>query len=187
MNQRERLTKLLLKQSLISLLKDKSISQISVKELCSSAGINRSTFYLHYANAYELLEDAEREIISNTSNYLDKIESGDGGVTYILAFLDYIKKNEELFAVMLLTSKDNILFPKRLLNEILKNIDNQLRLSIPDCVKRYTYAYLVNGSLAIIQEWIQEGFITSSSELARLIFSLADHSLMAFKPMEGQQ
>uniref|UniRef100_UPI00403F9F8E TetR-like C-terminal domain-containing protein n=1 Tax=Paenibacillus sp. FSL R7-0216 TaxID=2921677 RepID=UPI00403F9F8E len=51
-------------------------------------------------------------------------------------------------------------------------------------MKRYTYSYLVNGSLAIIQEWIQEGFIVSSLELAELIFSLADHSLLAFDPLE---
>ncbi|MNI75265.1 hypothetical protein D3C73_1314000 [compost metagenome] len=155
-----------------------------MKELCSSAGINRSTFYLHYANAYELLEYVEQEIINNTSNYLDKIEADDRGVPYLLAFLDYIKKNEELFAVMLLTSNENVLFPKRLLNEVLKNIDDQLQLNIPERLKRYTYAYLVNGSLAIIQEWIQEGFITSSSELARLIFYLDDHALLAFKSME---
>ncbi|WP_198536642.1 TetR/AcrR family transcriptional regulator [Paenibacillus sp. DMB5] len=184
MNQRERLTKLLLKQSLISLLKEKNISQISVKELCNSAGINRSTFYLHYANAYELLEYVEQEIINNTSAYLDKIEAGDNGTTYILAFLDYIKKDEELFSVMLLTSNENVLFPKRLLSEILKNIDSQLQLNVPDRLKRYTYSYLVNGSLAIIQEWIQEGFVISSFELAGLIFSLADHSLLAFDPIE---
>lgn len=180
MNQRERLTKLLLKQSLISLLKEKNISQISVKELCTSAGINRSTFYLHYANAYELLEHVEQEIIDNTSEYLEKIEANDSGITYILAFLDYIKKNDDLFAVMLLKSNDNV-FSKRLLNEVLMNIDNHLQLDVPENMKRFTYAYLVNGILAIIQEWILEKFIISSNELAQLIFSLADHSLLAFK------
>lgn len=184
MNQRERLTKLLLKQSLISLLKEKNISQISVKELCTAAGINRSTFYLHYANAYDLLENVEQEIINNTSAYLDKIEAGDSGTPYILAFLEYIKKDEELFTVMLLTSNENVLFPKRLLNEILKNIDSQLQLNVPERLKRYTYSYLVNGSLAVIQEWIQEGFILSSNELAELIFFLADHSLVAIAQLE---
>lgn len=184
MNQRERLTKLLLKQSLIRLLKEKNISQISVKELCSAAGINRSTFYLHYANAYDLLENVEQEIINNTSAYLDKIEAGNSGTTYILAFLEYIKKDEELFTVMLLTSNENVLFPKRLLSEILKNIDSQLQLNVPERLKRYTYSYLVNGSLSIIQEWIQEGFILSSNELAELIFTLADHSLVAITQLE---
>jgi AcrR family transcriptional regulator len=184
MNQRERLTKLLLKQSLISLLKEKNISQISVKELCTTAGINRSTFYLHFANAYDLLENVEQEIINNTSAYLDKIEAVDSGTTYILAFLEYIKKDEELFTVMLLTSNENVLFPKRLLKEILQKIDRELQLNVPERLKPYTYSYLVNGSLAIIQEWIQEGFILSSNELAELIFSLADQSLVAITQLE---
>ncbi|WP_339264732.1 TetR-like C-terminal domain-containing protein [Paenibacillus sp. FSL R5-0470] len=184
MNQRERLTKLLLKQSLIRLLKEKNISQISVKELCASADINRSTFYLHYANAYDLLEHVEQEIIDNTNAYLEKIEANDNGITYILTFLDYIKKNDDLFAIMLLKSNDNELFSKRLLNEVLMNIDTFLQLDVPENMKRFTYAYLVNGSLAIIQEWILENFIISSDELAQLIFSLADHSLLTFKSSE---
>lgn len=85
---------------------------------------------------------------------------------------------------MLLTSNENVLFPKRLLSEILKNIDSQLQLNVPERLKRYTYSYLVNGSLSIIQEWIQEGFILSSNELAELIFTLADHSLVAITQLE---
>ncbi|ETT73285.1 TetR family transcriptional regulator [Paenibacillus sp. FSL R7-277] len=181
MNQRERLTKLLLKQSLIRLLQDKEISQISVKELCTSAGINRSTFYLHYANAYELLDNVEQEIIDNTNEYLIKIEASESAVTYILAFLDYIKRNEELFTVMLFKTNDDVFFPKRLLNEILMSIDNHLQLKIPEDMKPFTYAYLVNGSLAIIKEWIRTKFTVSSHELAQLICALNDHALMAFK------
>lgn len=184
MNQRERMTKLLLKQGLISLLKEKNINQISVKELCATASINRSTFYLHYANAYELLAYIEKEIIDNTREYLVKIEAEDNGFTYIVAFLDYIKKNEELFTVMFFKSHDHLSFAQRLINEVLINIDSYLQLSVPDPMKRYTYAYLVNGCLAIIQEWIREDFALPSFEIGRLIFSLADHSLVAFKSID---
>ena len=58
---------------------------------------------------------------------------------------------------------------------------NHLQLDVPENMKRFTYSYLVNGSLAIIQEWILEKYIISSNELAQLIYSLADHSLLAFK------
>ncbi|KWX69895.1 TetR/AcrR family transcriptional regulator [Paenibacillus jilunlii] len=181
MNQREKLTQLLLKQSLISLLKEKNISQISVKELCTSAGINRSTFYLHYANAYELHTQLEQDIIDNANNYLEKIEANNNAKLYVLAFLDYIKKNDELFSVMLLTTPNNTLFSKRLLNAILMNIDDHLQLSVPKSKKPFIYTYLVNGSLAILQMWIQERFLVPSDEMADLIFSLADHSMLAFK------
>ncbi|WP_018751981.1 TetR/AcrR family transcriptional regulator [Paenibacillus sanguinis] len=185
MNQRERLTKLLLKQSLIKLLRDRNISKISVKELCNSADINRSTFYLHYANVYELLSQVEKEIIDNTHEYLAKIEAHDHDIRYILAFLDYIKKNDELFTIMLFKTNEPVSFAQRLINEVLLNIDSYLQLSVPEKVKPYTYAYLVNGCLAIIQEWIRENYSLSSNEVAQLIFSLADHSLIAFSHIEG--
>jgi AcrR family transcriptional regulator len=180
LNQREKLTKLLLKQSLIRLLNEKNISQISVKELCTAAGINRSTFYLHYANAYELLDNVEREIMDNTREYLGKIESGDN-ITYITAFLDYIKKNNDLFALMLFKSHDQPSFAQRLTNEVLMNIDRYVHITVPESMKRYTYAYLVNGSLAIIQEWIRDEFTMSSKVLAQLIFTLANHCLIPFE------
>ena len=39
--------------ALISLLGKKSIEYISVSEICTLAGVNRSTFYLHYENIGE--------------------------------------------------------------------------------------------------------------------------------------
>ena len=48
-NQRTRLSKMLLKNALMDLLKEKgSVEKISVRELCSVAELNRSTFYAHY-------------------------------------------------------------------------------------------------------------------------------------------
>jgi hypothetical protein len=84
---------------------------------------------------------------------------------------------------MFFKTHDHLSFPQRLINEVLLNIDRYLQLSVPDAMKRYTYAYLVNGCLAIIQEWMREKFTLPSKEVAQLIFSLADHSLVAFKSM----
>lgn len=186
MNQREKLTKILLKQGLIQLLMEKNINQISVKELCTTSGINRSTFYLHYANIFELFSDIKLEIIENTHEYFKKIESDNKRTTYVLAFLTYIKQNEDLFRVMLLNSNDNMLFPQQFINEILLNIDNNLQLSIPEHLKQYTYTFLVSGSLAMIQEWIRTKFAISCDELAQLLFSLADHSLVTFKSINEE-
>ena len=47
-NQRILVTKRLLGVALIKLLKEKTIHEISVRELCDKAGVNRSTFYNHY-------------------------------------------------------------------------------------------------------------------------------------------
>lgn len=50
-------TKRKLSKSLISLLTLKSITEIDVSELCEKAGINRTTFYKHYASLYHLLDE----------------------------------------------------------------------------------------------------------------------------------
>ena len=52
-NQRIKLTKRLLKESLLKLLTEKNIKKISVSELCQTAGINRSTFYNHYNQVHQ--------------------------------------------------------------------------------------------------------------------------------------
>ena len=55
-------TALLMNQALIELLAKKDISYISVKEICQKAGVHRSTFYLHYENIGDLLEETMENI-----------------------------------------------------------------------------------------------------------------------------
>lgn len=50
-------TALLMDEALLQLLEKKDFAFISIKEICHKAGVNRSTFYLHYENTNELLEE----------------------------------------------------------------------------------------------------------------------------------
>ena len=52
----------LMNQALISLLEKKDIEFITVTEITKKAGVNRSTFYLHYENIYELLEETIKNL-----------------------------------------------------------------------------------------------------------------------------
>lgn len=71
-NQRVMLTKRLLKESLLSLLKEKRIEKISISELCKEAGINRSTFYKHYDTQYDLLYELETDLAEDLHKYINK-------------------------------------------------------------------------------------------------------------------
>lgn len=55
--------------ALISLLKKKSFEYITISELCKEAGVNRSTFYLHYETIGDLLEETARHLISEFLSY----------------------------------------------------------------------------------------------------------------------
>ena len=50
-------TACLMDEALILLLEKKEYSFITVKEICEKAGVNRSTFYLHYETIDDLLSE----------------------------------------------------------------------------------------------------------------------------------
>ena len=64
---RVRYTKMMIRSSFIELLREKPVAKVSVTELCERAGINRATFYAHYADPSDLLRSIEEEIMSGLS------------------------------------------------------------------------------------------------------------------------
>ena len=56
-------------EALIALLEKKEFSYITVKEICEAAGVNRSTFYLHYENTADLLKEATQHIRNRFQYY----------------------------------------------------------------------------------------------------------------------
>ena len=62
-DRRIRKTKAQLRQGLAELLQEKSLKEITVKELTDKVDINRSTFYLHYSDIYDMMEKIENELI----------------------------------------------------------------------------------------------------------------------------
>ena len=61
-NQRTRLTKRLLREGLLELLRDKPVEHITVKELCEMAELNRSTFYAYYNDVPALYQEMGGEL-----------------------------------------------------------------------------------------------------------------------------
>ena len=62
LDRRARMTREILKQSLIELMKNKPIHDISIKKICETADINRSTFYHHYDSQFDLFNDILNDI-----------------------------------------------------------------------------------------------------------------------------
>ncbi|MBR2663929.1 MAG: TetR/AcrR family transcriptional regulator [Clostridia bacterium] len=59
--------------------KKKPVNKITVNEVCQQAGINRSTFYAHFLDVYDVVEKVERTMAEQlTRSFLDKMEEGGG-------------------------------------------------------------------------------------------------------------
>ncbi|MBQ1280706.1 MAG: TetR/AcrR family transcriptional regulator, partial [Oscillospiraceae bacterium] len=97
--------------ALISLLKKKPLDFITVSELCEEAGVNRSTFYLHYETVGDLIEEAARYLLNDFLSYfsadtksiarnLETCELRDLIFVcdkYLTPYFTYIKANKEVF------------------------------------------------------------------------------------------
>ena len=70
-DRRIRKTRRQLRQALTSLMKEKSVKDITVRELSELCDINRGTFYAHYANVFDMVDKIESEMVAHLNNALD--------------------------------------------------------------------------------------------------------------------
>ena len=74
---RVRYTQRVLKETFLSLLREKPINKITVKEVCELAGLNRATFYAHYSDCFALMDTIEQELLDAFAQSLCLIEGFD--------------------------------------------------------------------------------------------------------------
>ncbi|MGM9522626.1 MAG: TetR/AcrR family transcriptional regulator [Oscillospiraceae bacterium] len=166
-DQRVRLSKQMLRNALISLLKEKPINKISVREICDMAEINRTTFYKYYGSQYDLLADIENNVLDTLS---EGIKGGDPAEKMLPGLLKFIDENTELCRLLLNNNIDPE-FPKKLLNmpaikeQLLDITQNEAFSGYGD----YMYEFLVLGGYSIIAKWLNSEKRESPEELAEFI------------------
>lgn len=178
-NQRTRLSKILLKNALMDLLSEKgSVTKISVRELCERADLNRSTFYAHYSEPKELLEEVEAELLDATREHLQKIgaENDIGAHRYLLSFLIYIKENDKPFRTLLINAGDPEFRSKFMQQSIIQFVEN-LDIAFPKEQEQYIYSYILNGSTGVIIQWMRSDYSIDENALVDLLFFINQSAL----------
>ncbi len=106
-------TKNLLYTTLISLLKDYTFEEIKVSDICNKALINRSTFYAHYSDKYELLASCIQDIKEELSLKLESNKNISNTKEYYMEmlnlFLTHIDENRELFSSIIINNKNSVI------------------------------------------------------------------------------
>jgi len=175
---------MVLRESLITLLRDKPISRITIKELCEHADINRATFYTHYADQFDLLKKIEEEFITDITSYLDNfvLEEDDTGLTQmILKMIEYIEKNKELCRVLLGPNVDTD-FQSEIMQIVRERIILEWRKkrAVDEETADYIYTYAATGSIGVIRKWLFDENTKSAKEMAVFVTRLVNKGLEAF-------
>ena len=176
-DRRVRYTKMVLKESFIKLLEKKDISQITIKEICEDADINRATFYAHYNDQYDLLRKIENELVDNVSSYLADYmqnKTNINMVEIVEKILVYIKENAPL-CKLLLSERGDFNFQKRIMMLIYdKNVSDLTNgIGIPKEDAEYIYSFTISGCVGVIQKWLHEGMKKSTVAMSELMVGIS--------------
>ena len=172
-SRRTQMTKMLLKSALIELMQEKPFRQITIKELCERADLNRTTFYLHYNDQQGVLSDIETELMEKTTHFLSESNNNYSSIELIEDFLNYIGNNRVMFRT-LLTNNPNESFQMEFISQSLANVKDNLPIYIDQTYSRYVLTFIMNGCIHIIIEWLESDCDLCAKEIAQLIFKLCD-------------
>lgn len=176
-DRRIRYTKFVLRQALLQLMKNSSIDKITVTDICRQADINRGTFYAHYSDPMDLLHQIEDEFYNQILDALQR-NHPEAGIhfNYKISYelLQHIAENSAL-CMILLGKHGDADFLKRVLciaQEPMYEIWAKNSTDIAPMQHEYRYSFIANGSLGVIQHWIQGGMKEKPVEIADLINKL---------------
>ena len=168
-NRRAKMTCMLLRTALTELMGEKPFAQITIKDICERADLNRTTFYLHYMDQNDLLLDVENEVYRKTLEYLENVRPTNDAPGMIRAFLDYIRDQQDLFRILLLDKRAED-FRGRFIRNTLGSLKVNIPVSCPPEEVPYVLCFLMQGSIHMITEWIKRDFDIGSGQLAELIY-----------------
>ncbi len=167
-------TKRKLSKSLIILLTSKSITEIDVSELCEKAGINRTTFYKHYASLYHLLDELIVQFFKRIETLFLSLSSGENTTSKVAYLLKYLKQNRE-FVTIIMNNNSFSSISERLiqLNFICNLINSNIQYRKNDYVSEDYYVdFIISGWIAAIRRWVNENCDLDVNTLARLLTSI---------------
>lgn len=170
-------------EALIALLEKKDFEYITVKEICNTAGVNRSTFYLHYENTSDLLQETTRYVVDKHLAYyeIDKQRRAPDFESrrpeellfisdkYLTPYLTFTKDNQRLFNVSI--KHFHTMNMDEVYGKMFVHIFNPIleRFHVPQKERPYIMKFYLTGVFAIIMEWLDNGCSDGIDAIIKII------------------
>jgi AcrR family transcriptional regulator len=184
-DRRIKYTKMVLRESLITLLEHKPIERITIKEICADADINRATFYAHYADQYDLLKQIEEDLYTNISTSLSQLGQDPANPNTLKQaenIFEYLRDNARITR-LLLSDRGDFSFQKRVMRLVYELITTQLRITkaLSAADAEYVYAFTITGCVGIVQKWLDDDMRKSSKAMAKMVIGMTIGLIQSLK------
>ncbi len=154
----------------LELLEEKDFAYITVKEICARAGVNRSTFYLHYETIADLLAESAQHIIDEFLAYMPQDSAAHVSrlhdcpleelyfmtPAYLTPYLTYIKEHRRVFRAAV--EQASVLRMQDAYRQLNRHVLTPIldRYQVPRADQTYLMRFFISGLMAIIDEWVQD-------------------------------
>lgn len=152
----------LMDEAFLLLLEQKEYDTITVKEICQKAGVNRSTFYLHYETMNDLLEETVGMINDCFKASLSSVPTDDPSKVvltsekYLRPYLNFIKENRRAYKVI--HQKDHLFDSQKTFESFYQSIFSPAltHFGVSEKDKKYVFTFYTQGTVAIIGKWLED-------------------------------
>lgn len=171
-DRRVKRTKRVLRECLFRLLEEKSIDEITVKELTEAADVNRSTFYFYYNDINDMMMQIQNEIFEV---FEDSVISKEGKFItiedfrdYILRFLLFCKEYEKICKFVISNDPNNFL-SKKIKKALLTKIPDSEKVFSETDPRRYLTCFGLSAMWETIIQWMYDGMKVEPEKMAEFL------------------
>lgn len=172
---RQTKTKKQIKQALTILLKDIPFEELTITAICKVAQINRSTFYLHYLDKYDMMDQLKEDTLSHIYAMITD-ETQDLSKEMISYILNDIYHDFDFISVMANTSYVNF---SRSIREfihsillLVPNFDRMISQAYGDIPSHYAQTAYIASIESAMTQWIRSGGAESPDEMAEIVYQI---------------
>ena len=174
-------TKKKLTNSLLELLKEKKINDITVLELCKEAKINRTTFYKYYKDVEDLVTKIEESLLSDLEKNISDIKRN-----YLISFtgkiIETISTRKEIYTRLLGPNGDHE-FQRNIFSLVYEQSITEWQKLLRKATKEdleKIYNFIVDGTIGIVNAWIKNDCKEEPSNVSIFINKICMSGLSSF-------
>ena len=155
--------------ALITLLETKEYEYITIKEICHIANVNRSTFYLHYSNMNDLLEETIKSLNLSFNSHFNSRENENTIISKdnledlllindenLIPYLNFIKENKNIYKV--LKNHPELFNANKTYEEMFRKIFVPImkRFGLDEKWHKYLMDFYISGLTSIVLDWVYD-------------------------------
>ncbi|KRL02186.1 TetR/AcrR family transcriptional regulator [Liquorilactobacillus capillatus] len=177
-NRRTLYTKHVIRRSFLELLQSEKLEKITVTEICQKADINRGTFYRYYQNPLDLMRYLQDEVYQKCMCLL-KQRFNEGSCGILKVIFTVLKETDPEIVRTIMDKQNGRAFLEEVFagaKEATRPFTMQQIKWLTDVQFDYFYAYITNGSIGIISQWVRSGMEHNTKKIEKMVTIMVEES-----------